>query len=94
VVSVNALSDTHAAIATAALRNGAHVFVEKPLAAKVEAAEEMVALARAQCRPVPVQRSALMCTILYSHVCSIDDILLRSMSVTLSRWLRGTPASA
>jgi hypothetical protein len=29
VASVNTWSDTHAAIATAALRNGAHVFVEK-----------------------------------------------------------------
>jgi predicted dehydrogenase len=54
VVSINTWPDTHTAIATAALRGGAHVFVEKPLAPTVEAAEAIVALAREVGRQVVV----------------------------------------
>jgi predicted dehydrogenase len=54
VVSVNTYPDTHAAIAAEALRGGAHVFVEKPLATTVDAAQQLVALARAQRRKLVV----------------------------------------
>jgi predicted dehydrogenase len=54
VVSINTWPDTHAEIATAALRGGAHVFVEKPLATTVAAAETIVALARERRRKVVV----------------------------------------
>lgn len=54
VVSINTYPDTHAAIARTALIGGSHVFVEKPLATTVEAAEELVALASRQRRKVVV----------------------------------------
>ena len=45
VVSVNTLPDTHGPFAMRAMRAGAHVFVEKPLAATPELAAEVVATA-------------------------------------------------
>jgi len=47
LVSINTYTDTHAAYAVAALEQGAHVFVEKPLATSVADAERVVAAARA-----------------------------------------------
>jgi predicted dehydrogenase len=46
VVSINTYTDTHAELAIAAMRAGCHVFVEKPLAPTVEAARQVVAIAR------------------------------------------------
>ena len=46
LVSVNTYTDSHADYAVAAMEAGAHVFVEKPLAATVEDAERVVAAAR------------------------------------------------
>ena len=46
VVSISTLSDTHADFSIKAMEAGAHVFVEKPLADKVEDAEKVVATAR------------------------------------------------
>ncbi|MDJ1158176.1 Gfo/Idh/MocA family oxidoreductase [Chelatococcus sp. SYSU_G07232] len=46
VVSINTFADTHANYAIKAMEAGAHVFVEKPLAETVEAAERVVATAR------------------------------------------------
>jgi predicted dehydrogenase len=46
VVSINTWSDTHADYAIKAMEAGAHVFVEKPLAATVTDAERVVAVAR------------------------------------------------
>ena len=46
LVSVNSYTDTHADLACAAMEAGAHVFVEKPLAATVADAERVVATAR------------------------------------------------
>jgi predicted dehydrogenase len=54
VVSINTWPDTHAAIARTALRSGAHVFVEKPLAETVAEAKEIVDLARQARRKVVV----------------------------------------
>ncbi len=45
-VSINTYPDTHAEFAIRAMDAGAHVFVEKPLAETVEAAERVVAKAR------------------------------------------------
>ena len=47
LVSVNTYTQTHAELAIAAMRAGAHVFVEKPLAATVEEAERVVEVAHA-----------------------------------------------
>ena len=46
LVSINTLTDSHAEYAIRAMEAGAHVFVEKPLAATVEEAERVVATAR------------------------------------------------
>ena len=53
-VAIATWPDTHAAFARAALEAGAHVFIEKPLAETVEAAEALVALARAKRRKLMV----------------------------------------
>jgi predicted dehydrogenase len=45
VVSINTLPDTHADFAIAAMEAGAHVFVEKPIAATAADAERVVATA-------------------------------------------------
>jgi predicted dehydrogenase len=42
VVSINTLPDTHAAFAIRAMEAGAHVFVEKPIAANIADAERVV----------------------------------------------------
>ena len=54
VVSINTYSDTHADYAVAALEQGAHVFVEKPLATTVKDAERVVAAAKANNRKLVV----------------------------------------
>ena len=53
-VSISSYPDTHAAFACAAMRAGADVFVEKPLAETVEQAEEVVAVAKETGRKVVV----------------------------------------
>jgi len=47
VVSINTWSDTHADFAVRALKAGAHVFVEKPIAETVKDAKRVVAAAKA-----------------------------------------------
>ena len=54
VVSINTYPDTHAALAEKALRGGAHVFVEKPLAETVAQAQAIVDLAKKHERKVVV----------------------------------------
>ena len=54
VVSINTYSDTHADYAVAALEQGAHVFIEKPLATTVADAERVVAAAKANGRKLVV----------------------------------------
>ncbi|MDE0839269.1 MAG: Gfo/Idh/MocA family oxidoreductase [Kiritimatiellae bacterium] len=49
-VSISSYPDTHAPFARAALEAGCHVFIEKPIADSVEAAEALIALARAKNR--------------------------------------------
>ena len=46
VVSINTWPDTHAEFAVQAFRAGAHVFLEKPIAANIADAERVVAAAR------------------------------------------------
>jgi len=46
LVSINTLTDSHADYAIRAMEAGAHIFVEKPLAATVEDAERVVATAK------------------------------------------------
>jgi len=46
LVSINTLTDSHADYAIRAMEAGAHVFIEKPLAATVEEAERVVATAK------------------------------------------------
>ncbi len=46
VVSINTYPETHEEFATKALEAGAHVFMEKPIAETVEAAQKIVDLAR------------------------------------------------
>jgi len=53
-VSINTHPDTHARFALQALRAGAHVFVEKPLAGTVREARSIVALAGRAGRKVVV----------------------------------------
>jgi predicted dehydrogenase len=54
LVSINTYSDTHADYAVIAMEEGAHVFVEKPLATSVADAERVVAAARANNRKLVV----------------------------------------
>jgi predicted dehydrogenase len=54
LASINTYSDSHAAYAVAALEQGAHVFVEKPLATTVADAERVTAAARANGRKLVV----------------------------------------
>ncbi len=54
VVSIATHTDTHADYAVAAIEAGAHVFVEKPLAANVADAERVVAAAKAHGRKLVV----------------------------------------
>jgi predicted dehydrogenase len=54
VVSINTLPDTHAAFAIRAMESGAHVFVEKPIAATIADAESVVRTAHATQRKIVV----------------------------------------
>lgn len=54
VVSINTYPDTHAEYAQLALEHNAHIFIEKPLATTVEAAEELIALAKKKNRKIVV----------------------------------------
>jgi predicted dehydrogenase len=54
LASINTYSDSHADYAVAALEQGAHVFVEKPLATSVADAERVVAAAKANGRKLVV----------------------------------------
>ncbi len=54
LVSINTYTDTHADYAVMALEQGAHVFVEKPLAMSVADAERVVAAAKANGRKLIV----------------------------------------
>jgi predicted dehydrogenase len=54
MVSINTYSDTHADYAIMALEQGAHVFIEKPLATNVADAERVVAAAKANDRKLVV----------------------------------------
>jgi predicted dehydrogenase len=54
LVSINTYTDTHADYAVMAMEQGAHVFLEKPLAATVADAERVVAAAKANGRKLIV----------------------------------------
>jgi len=54
VVSIATHTNTHADIAISAMESGAHVFVEKPLAANVRDAERVVAAAKANNRKLVI----------------------------------------
>lgn len=54
VVSINTYPETHAEYAMAALKSGAHVFVEKPLANTVEECEAIVETAKANDRKLVI----------------------------------------
>ncbi|HVX79839.1 MAG TPA: Gfo/Idh/MocA family oxidoreductase [Devosiaceae bacterium] len=54
LASINTYTDTHADYAVAALEQGAHVFVEKPLATTAAEAERVVAAAKANNRKLVV----------------------------------------
>ena len=54
LVSINTYTDTHADLAVAAMEAGAHVFVEKPLAADIADARRVVDCARATGRKLVV----------------------------------------
>jgi len=60
-VSINTYPDTHAEFAIKAMRSGAHVFVEKPLAQSVAKAEEVMAVA------IETQRKVVVGYILRHH---------------------------
>ena len=53
-VSINTWPDTHGEYAKMALRSGCHLFIEKPIAASVEEAEEIAALATALNRKIVI----------------------------------------
>jgi len=53
-VSINTKVDTHHEFAVAALKAGAHVFIEKPLARNIEECEEILTLAREHKRKLVV----------------------------------------
>ena len=54
LVSINTYTDSHADLAVRAMERGAHVFVEKPLAATVEEARRVVDAARATGRKLVI----------------------------------------
>src|SRR6218665_2103664 len=54
LVSINTYSDSHAEYAIKAIEQGAHVFIEKPLATNVADAERVVAAAKANNRKLVV----------------------------------------
>ena len=54
VVIISTPPDSHAALATAAMRNGKHVIVEKPIAATMDAAQQMLESARENRRTLTV----------------------------------------
>ena len=54
LVSINTYSDSHADYAVMAIEQGAHVFIEKPLATNVKDAERVVAAAKANNRKLVV----------------------------------------
>jgi predicted dehydrogenase len=54
VVSVNTYTDSHAELAIAAMENGAHVFVEKPLALTVASAQTVIDVARRTSRKLVI----------------------------------------
>jgi len=54
VVSINTYPETHEEFATKALEAGAHVFMEKPIATTVEAAQRIVDLAREKNRKLVI----------------------------------------
>ncbi|WP_423068947.1 Gfo/Idh/MocA family protein [Devosia sp. CN2-171] len=54
LVSINTYSDSHADYAVKAIEQGAHVFIEKPLATNVADAERVVAAAKANDRKLVV----------------------------------------
>ncbi len=60
-VSINTYPDTHAQYAITAMRAGAHIFVEKPLAETVAEAEKVVAVAK------ETQRKLVVGYILHHH---------------------------
>jgi predicted dehydrogenase len=54
VVSINTYTDSHAELAIKAMRAGAHVFVEKPLALSVESAQAVIDAARDNARKLVI----------------------------------------
>ena len=53
-VSINTFPDTHADYAIKAMKAGAHVFLEKPIAETVAEAEEVVRVARETCKAITI----------------------------------------
>ena len=53
-VSINTFPDTHADYAIKAMKAGAHVFLEKPIAETVAEAEEVVRVARETCKTITI----------------------------------------
>jgi predicted dehydrogenase len=54
VVSINTYTDSHAELAIAAMRAGAHVFVEKPLALTTESAQAVISTAKETSRKLVI----------------------------------------